>query len=156
MTLVRFLRSSLLLAGWLAACHGTPTAPAPVGSSGPATSSVAPIAPVAAASPHPTSAPDATTLRGTLRFREIPPAKSVAAYDGIEFTLVTSSGEVFPLTPGLVSREQLKALDGKAVTVRGRLMQPPPASAFEQAPVGPDGKPLPRSARHEVLAITAD
>jgi len=103
---------------------------------------------------NPPTPPGATTLRGTLRFRELAPVKSVQSYEGIEFTLVTPSGEALPLTPGAVSRERLKALDGKPVTVQARLVQPPPPSPFEQAPLGPDGKPLRRPARHEVLDIT--
>jgi hypothetical protein len=106
------------------------------------------------ASSPPPAAPEPKVLRGKLRFQEIPPVKSVRAYDGVEFTLLTAEGETLPLTPGAsVPHERLRALDGKEVSLRVRLVEPPPPSPWEQAPLGPDGKAQRRTPRHEVLEV---
>jgi hypothetical protein len=100
------------------------------------------------------AAPEPKVLRGKLRFQEIPPVKSVQAYEGVEFTLLTPEGASVPLAPGAsVPRERLRALDGKEVSLRVRLVEPPPPSPWEQAPMGPDGKAQRRTPRHEVLEV---
>lgn len=136
----------------LGACKAPPPTDPPAASIT-TPSATPPALPPTTMKPSP-SASDPGVLRGKLRFRELPPVKSVEAYDGVEFTLLTPSGESLPLAPGAaVPRERLQALDGQNVSLRVRPVQPPPPSPFEQAPIGPNGKPLPRPLRHEVLEI---
>jgi serine/threonine protein phosphatase PrpC len=144
----------LLAAISLVGCKGSVPPNPPAG--GTASLPTAPPRTTAMTSSSPPSpaAPEPKVLRGKLRFQEIPPVKSVQAYDGVEFTLLTPEGESLPLAPGAsVPRERLRALDGKEVSLRVRLVEPPPPSPWEQAPMGPDGKAQRRTPRHEVLEV---
>ncbi|MCU0655593.1 MAG: hypothetical protein MUF64_09965 [Polyangiaceae bacterium] len=95
-------------------------------------------------------------VRGRLQFRELPAVKSVQAYEGVEFSLQGEGGESLALTPAAVPRERLQALDGKQVELRVRRVEGAAPSPLEQAPLGPDGKPLRRPARHEVLEVVSE
>lgn len=92
-------------------------------------------------------------LRGTLRYRPLPPVMSVESYLGVEFSLLLPSGGSIALRPGAAFSAQLEALDGREVTLRVRQEPPPPSSPFEAAPLGPDGRPLGRPVFHEVLEV---
>ena len=143
--------SGWVLVGLIAGCSSNTSTPPPPA---PSSSPNAAAAPARASAMQPPSKPeDVTTLRGKLSFEEIPPVKSMRAYEGVEFRLKTASGEELPLTPGAVTRERLIQLHGKEVTLKTRLQQPRKPSPMEQAPVGPGGEPLARPARHEVLKI---
>lgn len=95
------------------------------------------------------------TLAGTLKYTEIAPRKSVEAYMGVEFTLVTSDGEHVLKATDRVSREALVALDGKAVEVVGVLVKPRKPCPWEQYPTGMNGEPLERPDAYHLLSAKA-
>ena len=100
--------------------------------------------------------PAPTTLTGTLSYREPPQVKSVEAYLHNDFTLTTDAGERYPLVPGpSVSHAAIKALDGKSVVVEVHRREASAPNPRESSPMGPDGKPLMRPPRFEVLSIRA-
>lgn len=94
---------------------------------------------------------------GTLRFEAVDTGRrSVAAYKGVEFTLELGGkgGGVVNLKPSdAVSRDQLKALAGRRVMIRGVFVKGGAPEPWEQAPLGADGKPQRRPDFYRVLAV---
>lgn len=130
------LACALALVVVLSGCKGEPSTGAPEGG--------APATPAAAEA----------DLEGTLRFRELPQAQSVQAYDGVEFFLTDAAGAEHALEPSdAVPRDALRAQDGKRVKVHG-VWRAPPVPEGGAAPIGPDGEPIPPRGRHRVSVLT--
>jgi hypothetical protein len=95
-----------------------------------------------------------TALEGQLVYTKIDNTrKSVDAYLGNEFAVVTASGRVNLFPSGDASAEALRGLDGKRVRVRGVMRQPSSPDPREQAPMNPDGTPMQRPGGLEVRAV---
>lgn len=91
---------------------------------------------------------------GILRVHDVPQTMSVKAYLANEFTLEREGQPELALAPtDAVSADDLRAADGKQVGVEGELAAPTPPQEGEAYPMGPDGKPLERSARFQVRAL---
>ena len=133
----------------LAACAG-PARP-PGGETTPAATPKADDAPPVAA------AKDGEERRftGVLRYTEIKPVKSVESYMGREFTLETASDGAINLKASeVVTAEQLRALDGTKITVRGKFHPEEAPPNDVQAPMDADG-PMPWPAYYEVLELVS-
>lgn len=152
----------------LGACHGrlkpdtTPppaVLPASAGAPAPAAPTVAapPTVPGSAGAPGSGLRPDGvvTTLRGTLRYTPVPATMSVEAYLGEELVLVEGDRRWVLSESEKVSRQTLVGLDGKAVTLTALRVPPTAPSPMEAAPLGPDGAPMMRAERWQVLAVTS-
>ena len=101
----------------------------------------------------PEPAAESKTLEGVLAYKPLPTTKSVAAYMGVEFTLATDNDPV-ALTTGAVSRDTLITASGKRVRVVCVLATARAPSPHESAPLGIDGKPVPRPAKCQVNELT--
>lgn len=146
----------MVLWATLAACDGPARPPGAGATPAPAnTGAAAPKTEAAAPAQGPAKEGEERRYTGVLRYTEVPAVKSVEAYMGREYTLETSSdGPLNLKASAAVSGEQLRALDGKTITVRARYHPerlPPPDV---QAPMGPDG-PMPWPAYHEVLELVS-
>jgi hypothetical protein len=92
---------------------------------------------------------------GVLRYTEIKPVKSVESYLGREYSLeTTSDGPLNVKASEAVSDEQLRALDGATITVRGRYHPEKLPPNDVQAPMGADGV-MPWPAYYEVLEVVS-
>ncbi len=115
--------------------------------------------PPAPAAPGPTAAPAAdtalTTLRGALVHHPLlPGAKSVHAFTGAEFFLVTDDrGELVLRPTDAVDDAALRALAGQQVTVEATESQGEAPRPDESYPIGPDGQPMRRGAGWKVRSI---
>jgi hypothetical protein len=70
--------------------------------------------------------------------------KSVDAYLGREFVVLSASHETLVFPSEKVTPEDLRTMDGKRVRVTGVREEAKPANPMEQAPLGPDGRPMTR------------
>lgn len=94
-------------------------------------------------------------LTGVLRYTELPRTKSVEAYMGREFTLVTGEEALNLKASAAVPAERLRALDGATITVRARFHPAAGPDPRESAPMGADGAAMMRPAYHEVLEVVS-
>ena len=93
-------------------------------------------------------------LEGTLEYRELPSARSVEAYLGIEFVLTDAEGTEHVLAESdAVPHAELVARDGQRVVVTGRWFEPEPPDPRSSYPTGPDGGPLERPGRYAVTSL---
>lgn len=142
----RARRSLLILLTTLVACAGPPggeTTPA-------ATPKAGEAPPVAAAKDG-----EERRFTGVLRYTEIKPVKSVDSYMGREFTLETANDGPINLKAGAaVSDEQLRALDGATITVRGKFHPEKAPPNDVQAPMGAEG-PMPWPSYYEVIELVS-
>lgn len=90
-------------------------------------------------------------LQGVLRYTELPPRKSVAAFLGQDLTLVEGDESWNLGGTAQVSEEQLQALDGKRIEVTATYVPPQEPDPREQAPM--DGDELMK--RPERWSVTA-
>lgn len=143
----------MVLWATLAACDGPARSPGGEPTPVAAKSEPAPRPEAATPAPGPAKEGEERRFTGVLRYTEIPPVKSVEAFMGREYTLALAGAESLNLkASATVSDEQLRALDGKTITVRARYhpeKSPPPDV---QAPMGPDG-PMAWPAYYEVLEL---
>lgn len=144
----------VVLVGTLAACDG-PARP-PGGEAPPRTEAAPAKAEPQAPAPGPAAAAkegEERRFTGVLRYTEIKPVKSVEAFEGREYSLETSSdGPLNVKASATVSDEQLRALDGKTITVRARFHPEKLPPNDVQAPMGMNG-PMPWPAYYEVLEL---
>lgn len=132
------------------------------GCGGPAQSEAAPPAaaatPAGVVAPAPGPAPEDGEERrftGVLHYTEIKPIKSVESYMGREFSLDTKGdGQLNIKASAAVSGEQLRALDGATITIRGRYHPEKSPPNDVQAPMGADG-PMPWPAYYEVIEVVS-
>ncbi len=163
------LRSVLLaLCAPLAACGGAPAAPEAAPAEPAAAAEAAPAAesaaalqaapvPVADAPPAGEPAPGSTVSQsGTLRHDPIPQAKSIEAYMGREFLVVSDGGELLVEPKDAAMREQLVALAGKRVHVECVVRRPPPPDPMSSYPMGADGGPMRRPDFCVIEALRAE
>ncbi len=99
--------------------------------------------------------PESRQLVGTLRHTPSSPTKSVEAYLGVEFVL-EATGEKVVLSPSQAVRaEALVALKNRVVEVTCIPRAPIVPSRDESYPMEPDGTPMKRPAKCEVVAARA-
>lgn len=156
---LRTCGSLVVLWAMLAACDGPARPPSAEAQPVPATPQAGaetPKAEVAAPAAGPAKAGEERRYTGVLRYTEIKPVKSVESYMGREYSLeTTSDGPLNVKASAAVSDEQLRALDGKTITVRARYHPEELPPNDVQAPMGADG-PMPWPAYYEVLELVSD
>lgn len=159
---------SLVLVGLLAGCTPAPTPngnPPPTPSASGATSASAAatgdVAPSAIPSAIPSAAsatPDADVLVGTLVVAKGEKGrKSLESWLG-RFKVVVEGErdrEVRVYASSSVSEDSLEKWAGKRVRVKGERVAPSAPDPTEQAPLGPDGKPMMRPGGLRVQSIEA-
>lgn len=150
-------RGAVMVGLWamLAACDGPARPPSAEAQPAAATPKVeaTPKAEATAPAEGPAKEGEERRFTGVLRYTEIKPVKSVESYLGREYTLTTSGdGALNIKASAAVSDEQLRALDGKTITVRGRYHPEKLPPNDVQAPMGSDG-PMPWPAYYEVLEL---
>lgn len=143
------MTAALPLALALVACQSSPKPAPDAPEPAPEVRSPSELAPDADA-----SASGEVTRSGVLVFDPIEPTKSVRSYLGDELRLEGDGEPIVLAASEAVSREALIALAGSRVTVRVLRHAPTVPSPDESYPTDMDGKPMPRPARWEVLAIT--
>lgn len=114
-----------------------------------------PVEPVPAAPVSERATEGSVTLVGTLVHEPYDPAvRSVEAYLGVEWFLVTAEGAREPLLPSdAVPDAALAALVGRRVAATGVRDPGHDPEPFAQAPTGPDGGPLKQRAGLRLSAI---
>jgi hypothetical protein len=107
--------------------------------------------------PAPASAEAATskTMTGKLRFEEAPQVMSAEAYHHVEFTLVVDDGMPVNLTTSsTVTRDDLKAMDGKKVEIVAVWQESSAPSDMEAHPIDPaTGEAEKRAGKWSVTSI---
>ena len=137
----------------LAACDG-PAHPPSAGAQPAAATGKAEVA-APAQSPATVKEGEERRFTGVLRYTEIKPVKSVESFLGREYSLeTTSDGPLNVKASAAVSDEQLRALDGATITVRGRYHPEKLPPNDVQAPMGADGV-MPWPAYYEVLEVVS-
>lgn len=111
---------------------------------------------------HADEKPAPITVKGTLKFTELPKTKSVEAYLGKEFTLTDAMGKAHNLKASdTVSRDTLKSHDGKVLEVTCVPFEAKAPNPMEAAPMegsGPKGgksKPMKRPGGCTVITIVS-
>lgn len=83
--------------------------------------------------------------------------KSLAAYEGREFELLTADGKNILLrTSETVDAERLRSFRDQNVVIHGIAFEPSMPHPMEQAPIGPDGNVEPRPGGYTVVEIFQD
>jgi len=110
---------------------------------------------------HAEDKPATITVKGTLKFNELPKTKSVEAYMGKEFTLTDAAGKEHNLKASeTVSHDTLKSHDGKTIEVTCVPFEAKAPNPMEAAPMqvgGPKGtsKPMKRPGGCRVTQVVS-
>ncbi|MFT7624727.1 MAG: hypothetical protein ACI9WU_003916, partial [Myxococcota bacterium] len=92
-------------------------------------------------------------MTGTLTYEPLPQTKSVRAYRGVEFEVVSGTEKLAVSPSSAVDKATLIAAAGQEVAIGCLPGRPKAPDPMESAPTGLDGKPEPRPAKCSVRTL---